>query len=104
MNRHHDYRIPRLVVDPEWIKVQRKRGWTIMHPEDFCHLCGTESVSWTAERDDWLTATKAWAAETGREGICCPQCFIDMHEAATDKPLNWMLITHQRYMELTGQA
>lgn len=78
--------------DPEWIKQQREAGWPDMHPEDFCHKCGTRNMSWaTVTREDWLTATAAWAAETGREGICCPQCFAEMYDERTGRKACWIL-------------
>jgi len=78
--------------DARWVAEQRSAGWPDMHPEDFCHKCGTRNMSWaTATRDDWLTATSAWAAETGREGICCPQCFADMYDDQTGQKACWIL-------------
>lgn len=62
---------------------QRALGWPDFHPEDYCHKCGAANPSWYAERDAWEVATKEWAKETGREGICCPGCFAEMHEEAT---------------------
>lgn len=94
----------RLTVSPEFIARQREQDWPAVHPEDYCHNCGTQNMLWCAERDDWLAATKDWAAETGREGICCPQCFADMHRDATDKDTVWMLITSDRYNQLTTGA
>lgn len=72
-----------LVVDPLWIEKQREQGWPDMYPEEFCHKCGIRNFTWVASREDWLIATSAWAKETGREGICCPACFLDMYEEAT---------------------
>lgn len=72
-----------LAVSPKWIEQQRRDGWPNMHPEDFCHLCGLRNPTWFVSRKDWLIATTKWAAETGREGICCPTCFQGMYEAAT---------------------
>lgn len=78
-------------MDPAWINEQRAAGWPDMHPEDFCHRCGAANHMWFTSRETWLTATAAWAAETGREGICCIPCLIEMHEAATGKPVVWRL-------------
>lgn len=78
-------------VSPVWITEQRAAGWPDMHPEDFCHRCGAANPMWVTTREAWLTATTAWAAETGREGICCPRCFIDMYEAATGQCAIWQL-------------
>lgn len=76
-------------VTPEYIKAQREQGWPDIHPEDYCHRCGNRNPLWYADRDDWLTATSAWAAETGREGICCPTCFAEMHQQATGRRTIW---------------
>lgn len=92
----------RLTASPEFITRQREQRWPAVHPEDYCHKCGTENMMWAAERADWETATKDWAAETGREGICCPQCFTEMHADATDTEPVWMIITADRYNELIG--
>ena len=71
-----------LRVDPRVIAQQRELGWPGMHPEDFCHLCGLRNPIWFVSRKDWLIGTTKWAAETGREGICCPTCFQGMYETA----------------------
>ncbi|MCU1418689.1 MAG: hypothetical protein JWP32_2863 [Schumannella sp.] len=78
-------------VDPEWIKEQREQGWPDVHPETFCHRCGERNMPWCANREDWVTATTAWAAETGREGICCPRCFADMFREQTGTDPTWVL-------------
>lgn len=68
---------------------QRSLGWPDFHPEDYCHRCGVANPLWFTDRESWLTATAAWAAETGREGICCPRCFFEMHEAAVGEAVIW---------------
>lgn len=78
-------------VDPDEIKRQRTLGWPDFHPEDYCHICGCENPSWFAESETWRTATAAWAKETGREGICCPTCFVRMYVEATGKDPIWRL-------------
>lgn len=76
-------------VAPEYITAQRAAGWPDIHPEDYCHRCGTRNPLWFTDRDTWVTATAAWAAQTGREGICCPQCFAEMHQQATGHTTIW---------------
>lgn len=76
-------------VDPEWIKEQRKLGWPDMHPEDYCHRCGVKIPMWCTDRDTWLAATSEWAAETGKEGICCFDCLTDMMPG---KPPIWWIV------------
>jgi len=79
-------------VTPAFIEEQRTLGWPDIHPEDYCHKCGQRNMLWcAATRDVWLTATERWAGETGREGICCPQCFADMYRAATGNNPVWIL-------------
>ncbi|MBC7594512.1 MAG: hypothetical protein H7288_11340 [Kineosporiaceae bacterium] len=81
--------------DPEWIVQQRIAGWPDMHPEDFCHRCGTRNMLWAAAtREVWLAGTSKWAAETGREGICCPRCFADMHADQTGHSTIWIFSPH----------
>lgn len=78
-------------VDVAWIEEQRALGWPDMHPEDWCHKCGGRNPKWCASAEDWKVATAAWAAETGREGICCPACFANMFEQATGESPVWIL-------------
>lgn len=78
-------------VPVDLIRREREAGWPTMHPEDYCHRCGARNMPWHVDRATWLTATSAWAAETGREGICCPQCFVEMYEAATGELTIWEL-------------
>jgi len=80
-------------VNPAWIVEQRLAGWPDMHPEGFCHKCGNRNAVWNVDsREAWLAATGAWAAETGREGICCLNCFTQMHEVRTEKKTPWVLV------------
>lgn len=77
-------------VDPARIEEQRAQGWPDMHPEDYCHRCGNRNPSWfVSTREQWLAGTQAWAAETGREGICCPTCFEEIWEERHGK--GWYL-------------
>ena len=82
-------------IDPRLIEKQREQGWPLIHPEDYCHRCGERNPLWcAATREDWLAATSAWAAETGREGICCVTCFVDMYREQTGTSPVWMLSRH----------
>ncbi len=78
-------------------------GWPEpgIHPEDYCHVCGHANMFWYVDRDVWLAATSAWAAETGKQGICCPRCFADMHEQQTGEWTIWKLV---RVPEHTGKC
>jgi hypothetical protein len=80
-------------VTPEYIVAQRELGWPDIHPEDYCHICGSSNPLWVTDRATWLTATAQWATETGREGICCPSCFARMHATATGDAVIWTLST-----------
>ena len=76
---------------------EREAGWPTIRPEDYCHRCGARNTSWYVSREEWLTATTSWAAETGREGICCPACFVEMYEQQTGEVTIWeMRKTHSR--------
>jgi hypothetical protein len=79
-------------MSPDDIKAQRSLGWPDFHPEDYCHKCGAPNMLWFVDRDVWLTATAEWAKETGREGICCPRCFAEMHAEATGRRVTWKLV------------
>ena len=88
-------------VSPAAIESQRSLGWPDFHPEDFCHRCGTRNPLWFTDRETWIAATAQWAADTGREGICCPKCFVEMHEAATGRQVMWSLtIAEQKDLPL----
>ena len=67
-------------VTLERLERERALNWPNIHPEDYCHICGHENPSWYVDRTVWLFATKTWASETGREGICCPTCFQKLLE------------------------
>ncbi len=79
-------------VSPQYILDQRAAGWPDIHPEDYCHRCGVEFEGWYTDRETWLIGTSAWAAETGREGICCITCFTEMYTAASDTRPTWRLV------------
>lgn len=87
-------------VSPPEIARQRKYGWPDFHPEDYCHRCGRRNACWYTDRETWLAATTKWAAETGREGICCPPCFAEMYEEATGKGPIWRFEIHRDADEL----
>lgn len=76
-------------VPPALIERERDAGWPTIHPEDYCHWCGARNMLWFAPAIHWNTATAYWSSVTGRDGICCPQCFADMHAEATGKRLIW---------------
>ena len=78
-------------MTPSDIATQRSLGWPDIHPEDYCHKCGARNPLWFVDRETWLTATAEWAKETGREGICCPACFAEMHAKATGVEMIWEL-------------
>jgi hypothetical protein len=82
-------------VDPSEILRQRELGWPDFHPEDYCHRCGVEFESWFCDRETWLQATSRWAAETGRDGICCVTCFSEMHKASTGAETIWKVEAHR---------
>ena len=83
---------PRAQVSPGHIAKQREQGWPDIHPEDYCHGCGARNLPWFVDaREVWLEATAEWAAETGREGICCLNCFVQMHHDHTGERVIWSL-------------
>lgn len=89
-------------VSPEWIKQQRERGWPDMHPEDYCHRCGKPNKSWCAyPLDVWQDGARAWSAETGREGICCIDCFTTMYAENSDTRPYWMITVHRPEHDVT---
>lgn len=78
-------------VDVAYIEAQRLAGWPDIHPEDYCHKCGVAFEPWFTDRETWLAGTSAWAAQTGREGICCMPCFIEMFKENTGREPMWRL-------------
>ena len=81
-------------IPPALIEKERRAGWPTIHPEDFCHRCGAKNMLWFADAPDWNVATRCWAAETGREGICCPLCFAEMYQEATGLTPVWAVRPH----------
>lgn len=66
-----------LIISPFSIKVQRSTGWPDIHPEDYCHLCGTRNVkAWHAPLDLWAAVRDQFPPS----GIVCPQCFTEAVE------------------------
>lgn len=58
------------------IEQQREAGWPDMHPEDFCHRCGSRNVR------SWSTPNEVWNAALGKDSpIACPQCLSEAWEA-----------------------
>lgn len=79
-------------VDLDEIDAQRALGWPDFHPEDFCHRCGNRNVG------SWFVASDRFNAAMGRHvehqwnGIVCPACFVELHEAATGLRTTWELV------------
>lgn len=77
-------------IDPAEIVRQRTLGWPDLHPEQFCHRCGGRNItSWFVESEAWNLATAG--LDRGRGEILCPQCFTELHEAATSEWRTWEL-------------
>lgn len=57
---------------------ERQAGWPNLHPEDYCHRCGTRNVwSWSVDNPLWNVAIGATSP------ILCPQCFTEAYQRAT---------------------
>lgn len=73
------------------IDEQRSLGWPDFHPEDYCHRCGGRNVaSWFTDSDRFNMAM-GQPAEHQWQGIVCPGCFVELHEAATGLRCTWKL-------------
>lgn len=91
----------------EQIDEQRRRGWPNFHPEDFCHRCGCRNISWSIDSDRFNLAMGGQTAVHKWNGIICPQCFVELHEAATGLRCSWSLVplTHFHWIqEIEGPA
>ena len=70
---------------------QRAAGWPDWHPEDYCHRCGGRNASWWVDSDRF-NAAMGKPAEHRWNGIVCPGCFVELHEAATGLTASWRLV------------
>ena len=68
-------------VDATDIAAQRAAGWPDFHPEDFCHRCGCQNVSWYIDSDAWNPVMRGGTVDgwEWQEIICIP-CFIELAE------------------------
>lgn len=55
-------------------EMERLRGATDGHPEDYCHRCGGRNIGWYADSDLWNRFDPP-------ESIICPICFVIEAEA-----------------------
>lgn len=85
---------PHVTLDE--INEQRKRGWPDFHPEDYCHRCGGRNRSWFVDSDRF-NAAYGPPDEHPHNGIVCPGCFIEAHEAATGLTTTWRLVPAQPF-------
>jgi len=71
-----------LSVDGADIAAQRNSGWPDFHPEDFCHRCGCQNVSWYIDSDVWNPVMRGGTVDgwEWQEIVCIP-CFIELAEA-----------------------
>jgi len=66
-------------VDAADFAAQRDSGWPDFHPEDFCHRCGCQNVSWYIDSDEWNPVMRPFGATTERwQEIICIPCFIEL--------------------------
>jgi hypothetical protein len=79
-----------LHVTIEEIDAQRAAGWPDFHPEDFCHRCGGKNPTWFIDSDRFNMAMGPTERHLWN-GIICPGCFVDLHEAATGMHTVWTL-------------
>jgi hypothetical protein len=77
------------------IDLQRERGWTEFHPEDYCHRCGQRNVqAWFADAATWRPTMQVPKEQWN--GIVCPQCFTELYAAAFPVPPPiWRLVLFQ---------
>lgn len=73
-------------VDPRSIPEQRAKGWPDFHPEDFCHRCGRSNITWSVQSEFWNVAVPEVVS------ILCPQCFVELYNAATGSDYSWELL------------
>jgi hypothetical protein len=81
----------RLSVTLAEIDEQRANGWPDFHPEDYCHRCGGRNVSSWFVDSDRFNAALGPSGNHPFNGIVCPGCFVELHEAATGLHTTWKL-------------
>ena len=81
-------------VTPGYIREQRKTGWPDIHPETYCHRCGIINFRWGVDipLDEWIAVMSPWAWYTGKEGITCVTCFMELYEQHTGRKFQWLLV------------
>lgn len=93
---------PQLVKVPlESIDEQRRLGWPDFDAEDYCHRCGCRNITWSIESDRFNLAMGSPPAAHQWNGIICPACFVELHEAATGLRCSWSLVplTHFHWIQ-----
>ena len=85
-------------VTIEEIDEQRRKGWVDFHPEDYCHRCGGRNPSWSVDSDRFNAAFGP-PSEHPYQGIVCPGCFVEAHEAATGLTCSWELVPATPFRE-----
>ncbi len=79
-------------VDPEWIKQQRRDGWPDVAPRTI--VTGAGRVTQTGPSGHGQCGLKRhW---NGQPGICCLNCFTEMHEAASGGRTLWTLVPYTK--------
>ena len=82
------------IYDPDDVlatmATQRAAGWPEWHPEDYCHRCGGRNASWHVDSDRFNAAMGPPTLHRWN-GIICPGCFVELHEAATGLTATWTL-------------
>lgn len=76
----------------ELIRCQRILGWPDFGPEKYCHRCGGVNVrSWYVDSDRFNAAVGS-GIDDKWNGIICPGCFVELHEASVGMVTSWKLI------------
>lgn len=79
------------------INAQRAFGWPDFHPEEYCHRCGGKNVwSWHVDSDRFNVAMGP-PSEHQWNGIICPGCFVELHEASTGMRCSWTLVPYTSF-------
>lgn len=82
------------------IREQRSKGWPDFDPEDYCHRCGGRNPSsWFVDSDRFNTAFGP-PMNHPYNGIVCPGCFVEAHEAATGLTVSWHLVPGGNFVHI----
>lgn len=91
-----------LHIDPSRIIEERWNNWPELHPEDYCHRCGSRNLyAWSVDSLLWNLAVQELGLT--RSAILCPPCFYEGVERVVGSTY-WTLVPGDGYLDIAKQA